>query len=178
MAPPPNFDTIYGIYAKQVYNLCLHYVQNTNDAEDITQEVFIKIHERLHTFKEDAHLKTWVYRITINQCLDFIKVKKTKKRFGIFTSLFHAESQEPLAEIADFNHPGVQLEDREEIAALFKAISSLAPAQQTALILHKIEGRSQKEVAEIMNTTPKAVESLLQRAKSQLQKKINSQRGI
>lgn len=167
-----SFETIYELYAKQVYNLSLHYVQNTSDAEDITQEVFIKIHQKLASFQAEAQVKTWIYRITINQCLDFIKAKKSKKRFGIFTSLFHADSQEPLAELADFNHPGVQLEDREELAALFHAINSLAPAQKTAIILHKIEGRPQKEVAEIMSTTPKAVESLLQRAKTQLQKKL------
>lgn len=167
-----DFDTIYELYAKQVYNLSLHYVQNTSDAEDLTQEIFIKIHQKLANFQEGALLKTWIYRITINQCLDFIKAKKSKKRFGIFTSLFHEDSQEPLTALADFNHPGVQMEDREEISALFKAINSLAPAQKTAIILHKIEGYSQKEVAETMNTTPKAVESLLQRAKTQLQKKL------
>ena len=67
-----------------VYNVALNYLQNIEDAEEVTQDVFIKIYQSLATFKEESSLKTWVYRITINQSLDLIKKKNSKKRFFTF----------------------------------------------------------------------------------------------
>ncbi len=161
-----------------VYNLALQYVQNVQDAEDITQEVFVKLYQNLHHFNADAaSLKTWIYRIAINQSLDFIKAKKAKKRFGFITSLFKSESNEPVEEIANFNHPGVASEDKEALQEVFGFINELPKNQRTAFILARLEDKSQKEIVEIMNMTIKAVESLLQRAKQSLQKKLSSTEG-
>ena len=65
-----------------VYNLALGYVQNTEDAEEITQDVFVKVYQKIEGFKSDSTLKTWIYRIAINQCIDYVKAKNAKKRFG------------------------------------------------------------------------------------------------
>lgn len=173
MVTDSQFESLYNDYKNLVYNLALHYTQNPPDAEDVTQDVFVKVFQRYHTFNPAAaSLKTWMYRIAINQCLDHIKARKTKKRFGFITSLFHAGSGEPLQDVAQFNHPGVAAEHKEETALLFRAINRLPVNQRTAVILLKIEGRSQKEVAEIMNLGIKAVESLLQRARQNLLKTL------
>jgi RNA polymerase sigma-70 factor (ECF subfamily) len=156
-----------------VYNLCLGYVQNTEDAEDLTQEIFIKVHQNFNSFDDaKASLKTWIYKIGINICLDFIKAKKTKKRFGFLSSMFNIESNEPIVEISDFNHPGILLEQKEEYKILFRCINSLPENQKTVILLSKVEGFSQKEIAETMNLSIKAVESLYQRAKQNISKKI------
>ena len=160
-----------------VYNLALHYVQNCEDAEEITQDVFVAIFQSFETFREQSAVSTWMYRITINKCLDFIKSKKRKKRFAFITTLFFEGSNELKHTISEFNHPGVQLEDKEAVKIIFKHINELPEAQKTALILHKIEQKTQVEVAEIMNLSPKAVESLVQRAKSNLTKKLNNTEG-
>ena len=55
-----NFKSIYDEYCQLVYNVCLNYLQNTEDAEDVTQEVFVKIHRKLDTFNQQSSLKTWV----------------------------------------------------------------------------------------------------------------------
>lgn len=178
MIADSQFETLYSNYKNLVYNLGLHYTQNTLDAQDITQEVFVKVFQRYHTYQPAAaSLKTWIYRIAVNQCLDFLKARKTKRRFGFMTSLFSPRSNEPLQDIAHFDHPGVTAEYKEETALLFRAINELPVNQRTAVILVKIEGRSQKEVAEIMNTGVKAVESLLQRARQNLSKKLTNPKG-
>lgn len=59
-----------------VYNVCLNYLQNIEDAEDVTQEVFVKIHRKLDSFNQQSSIKTWVYRISINACLDYLKAQK------------------------------------------------------------------------------------------------------
>jgi RNA polymerase sigma factor (sigma-70 family) len=173
-----SFSAVYEIYCKMVYNLALQYVQNAHDAEDITQEVFVKLHQNLHRFDENAAtLKTWIYRIAINQSLDFIKSKKAKKRLGFVTAFFKPGSNEPVNDVVNFNHPGVAAEDKEALQQIFGFINALPVNQRTAFILSRLEDKSQKEIAEIMNLTTKAVESLLQRAKQSLQKKLNNHEG-
>jgi RNA polymerase sigma-70 factor (ECF subfamily) len=109
--------------------------------------------------------------------LILLKPKRLKKRFGFITSLFKSESNEPVEDIANFNHPGVAAEDKEALQEVFGFINELPQNQRTAFILARLEDKSQKEIAEIMNMTIKAVESLLQRAKQSLQKKLSSTEG-
>jgi RNA polymerase sigma factor (sigma-70 family) len=162
------FDEIYFEHHKMVFNLALQYVQNKEDAEEITQDVFVKIHKNLDSFNYNSNLKTWIYRITINQSLDFIKSKNAKKRN--FLALFFSSNDESEAiENINFNHPGVLLEDKEACSLIFAAINKLPDTQKTALILLKIEHKSQKETAEIMNMKVKALESLYFRAKKNLE---------
>jgi RNA polymerase sigma-70 factor, ECF subfamily len=174
-----HFESIYNEHKNLVYNMCLHYVLNTDDAQDITQEVFVKVYQRHHQYNaEAASLKTWICRIAINHCLDFLKSKKSKKRFGVLSSLFHPDSNEPISEAITINHPGIDTEDKETLQNLLQIIYTLPENQKTAIILCKIEDRPQKEVAEIMHTSLKAVESLLQRAKQTIQKKLTTTEGF
>ncbi len=173
-----EFKQLYTLNKDLVFNLSLQYVQNVEDAEEITQDVFLAIYQKLDTFREEADYSTWVYRITINKALDFIKAKKRKKRFAFFTSLFYEDGNAIKHDHSDFSHPGVALEQKESIASLFKLINELPERQKTAIILLKIEGRSQKEVALIMNLSEKAIESLLQRAKKNLDAWLSKARDL
>lgn len=148
-----------------VYNLALQYVQNTEDAEEITQDVFVSVHKNMERFKAKAAIKTWIYRIAINKSLDYIKAKKSNKRRFFLKS--HKIEQDNI-QLPSFDHPGVILENKEATQRLFKAINQLSDKQKTALILLKIEDKSQKETAQIMKLSEKAIESLLQRAKIKL----------
>jgi len=77
-----TFETLYNTYKNLVFNLTLQYTQNYEDAQEITQDVFVSIHQSLSKFNKAAKLNTWIYRITINKSLYFIKSRKRKKRFG------------------------------------------------------------------------------------------------
>ncbi len=164
-----SLKQIYEEFSNMVFNLALSYVQNTQDAEEITQDVFLKIHNNLADFKKNSSLKTWIYRLTINTSLDFIKAKNRKKRSFFLRAV---SSDEHHYEPANFNHPGIELEQKEALENLFKHINSLPEKQKTVLILLKIEMHTQAEVAEIMETSVKAVESLFSRAKANLKKKL------
>ncbi len=179
MITAEQFEQLYNEHQKLVYNLCLHYVLNPEDAQDITQEVFVKLYQRFHQFNpQAASIKTWICQIAINQCLDFLKAKKTNKRFGFLTSFFNPETNEPIEAALNINHPGIAAEDKEGLENLLRIIYTLPGNQKTAIILTKIEDRSQKDVAEIMNTSVKAVESLLQRAKQTIAKKLTNTEGL
>lgn len=154
-----------------VYNTSLGLVQNEMDAEDVTQEVFVKAWESIEGFKGESKLSTWLYRITVTKSLDFLRSKKRKKRFAYIQSLFGL-NDELIIDPADFLHPGVKIEKKELSVALFKAISQLPEQQKAAFVLSRVEGLNHKEVSEVIGTTVPAVESLLQRAKLNLRKNL------
>jgi len=167
-----TFDKIYLEHYKMVFNLALQYVQNTEDAEEITQDVFVKIFDNLNSFKKQSSLKTWIYRMAINQSLDFIKAKNAQKR-SFLSSIFSINDSNFKFQPSNFNHPGIELEQKEACQKIFEAINQLSDNQKTALILLKIEDKSQAETAEIMNLKVKALESLFQRAKNNLEILLN-----
>lgn len=170
-----NFRDIYQLHKEGVFNLALQYTGNVEDAEEISQDVFVKVYEKLLYFREESSLKTWIYRITVNQSLDFLKARQRQKRSFIQHILRLDDGN--AKEIPVFNHPGVELEQKEAVAHIFQCMNRLPENQKTALILLKIEGLSQKEVAEIMRISSKAVESLFQRAKINLEKILTQNEG-
>jgi len=168
-----TFRVLVEEFQKRVYNTCIGLIQNMEDAEDVTQEVFISVYQSIHQFKGDAKLSTWIYRIAVTKSLEFIRAKNRKKRFAFVQSLFGNEGEIKI-DPAHFQHPGVQLENKERAAVLFAAIDQLAQNQKTAFVLHKLEDLSYNEIAEVMNTSVSSVESLMFRAKQNLQKKLGN----
>lgn len=165
MKKESQFTDIYNQYAKLVYNLSLHYLQNPEDAQEATQDVFVKIYNKIEGFNNNSSLKTWIYRITINHCLDVIKSKNRKWR-----TLFTREAENN--DSVDFDHPGIKMESKEAVEKIMSHINDLPQNQKTALILKGIEGLSQKEIASILNINEKALESLLTRARANLKSKL------
>lgn len=166
-----DFIAIYNQYKILVYNVALHYLQNVEDAEEITQDVFIQVYNSLTSFNQKSSLKTWIYRITINKSLDFIKHKNSVKRFFIFGK--KSENELELNNISNFEHPGIELENKENAVILFSVINELTENQKTAFILSKLDGLSNPEIAEIMNVSISSVESLVFRAKTMLKEKLS-----
>jgi RNA polymerase sigma factor (sigma-70 family) len=158
-------DTHKGI----VFNTSLGIVQDHDDAEDVAQEVFIQAFHSIGRFKGESKLSTWLYRIAVTKALDHLRAKKSRKRFGPVQRLFET-GHEPANTPATFIHPGVVLENKERASLLFKAIDQLPEKQKAAFVLHKTEGLSYQEVAEVLGLTVSAVESLLVRAKGNLYK--------
>jgi RNA polymerase sigma factor (sigma-70 family) len=164
--------SLYSELGKRVFNTALGLVQNREEAEEITQDVFVEVFRSAADFQFHSSASTWLYRIAVNKSLDVIRHRKRSKRFAFLTSIFYRESGEINIEKADFEHPGVLLENQEKAAILFKAIDQLAENQRTVFVLSQVEMLPQKEIAVVMNLSQKAVESLLQRAKSNLRNEL------
>lgn len=167
-----TFTEVYHRHARMVYNVCLNHLRNTEEASEATQDVFVKVHDKLASFQGGSTLRTWIYRIAINTCLDRIKASRRKKRafFGLTLSL----GAEPGAhDVPVFDHPGVQLERKERMEAVFSLIDRLPYKQRTALLLRTTEGLSQIEIGEVMGLSAKAVESLLTRARVNLKQQLD-----
>ncbi len=168
------FGQLYALFKDKVYNTSISYLQQENDAEEVTQDVFVEVYHNAVSYKGGASVSTWIYRITVNKCLDRIRYNNSQKRFSFITSIFNKDTGALQHDKPHFDHPGVGTENRERAAMLFNAIRQLPENQQTAFILKQVEGLSQREIAQIMDIGEKAVESLLQRAKANLRKILSS----
>jgi RNA polymerase sigma factor (sigma-70 family) len=166
------FKELVSMFSGRVYNTSLGILQNDGDAEDVSQEVFIEVFQSIHRFKGESKLSTWIYRIAVTKSLEFLRKKNRKKRFAFFQSLFGNESVLHEKHGAHFYHPGIQLENKERAAILFTAINKLPESQKAAFILAKVENLSYAEITEVMNITLSSVESLMFRAKQNLQKSL------
>ena len=157
-------------YKDKVYNTVLSILQNTEDAEDIAQEVFIQVYTSINNFRGNSSLSTWIYRISITKSFEKIRFKKRKKRFAFLINLFNKKNE--TIEIPDFYHPGVILEQKENSKILFQAIENLNEKQKKTYILHNIEGLSYKKISKITGLSIASIESLIHRAKKKLKLEI------
>ena len=166
------FETLVAIYQENVLNTCLRFVPNLHDAEDLAQEVFLTVYRSIGSFRGEAALSTWIYRLAITASLEAIRYRKRKKRIAFFQSLTHIEGSEALDVHSNFGHPGILLENQERARVLYQHIDKLPDNQRIAFTLHKVDGLSHKEICEIMDTSISAVESLLFRANRNLKKSL------
>tara|TARA_B100000029_G_C17563812_1_gene954391 strand:- start:1592 stop:2161 length:570 start_codon:yes stop_codon:yes gene_type:complete len=162
------FKFIVDKYKNFIFNISVSIIQNTEEADDLTQEVFIQIYKSINKFKEKSSLSTWIYRITLSKCYEHIRFKKRKKRFSKIINLFREDGS--IIDIPVFNHPGIILEKKEEGKMLFEAINSLNEEQKSAYILKNIQGLSYKKISEVMKKSTSSIESLIFRAKKNLKK--------
>lgn len=153
----------------RVYNTCLGLLHNPQDAEDVAQEVFIQVWNSIGDFEGKAALSTWIYRIAVTKSLELIRYRKSQKRQSFFQSLKQDNDPDEISGDDFFVHPGIALEQKERAEVLFRAIDQLPENQKIAFTLHKVEDLSYKEIAEVMETSVSAVESLMHRAKKNLQ---------
>ena len=159
------FRDFYEQHKINVYNTALGFLKNVDEAEEVTQDVFVTIYQSAAQFSGKSKVSTWVYRITVNKCLDRIRNKKNQ---------LHREMLDlDTVKVEEwFAHPGVAEERQEDAKLLFNVIDNLAENQRIAFTLSFVENLPRGEVAEIMELSLKAVESLLQRAKQNLRKEL------
>ncbi|WP_405296440.1 RNA polymerase sigma factor [Algibacter sp. Ld11] len=164
------YGKLLDLFQQKVFATCISFVPNKEDAEDIAQDVFVEVFNSINKFKGNSKLSTWIYRITTNKCLEFIRKKNTKKRFAFLQSIMGNEiPMDKTKYFTEMNHPGVLLENKQKSETLFKAINQLPDAQRVVFTLSKIDGLSNQEVCDITEKSLSSVESLMFRAKKNLQ---------
>lgn len=166
------FKSFFDHYKQKVYNTAAGFLTNSEEAEDITQEVFIQVFRSIKHFKKNSQLSTWIYRITVTKCLDQLRKKKTKKRFAFITDIFEKDDSDKKESFVNYEHPGVETDKKELSVILFKEIDKLPENQRIAFVLNKVEQLGYREISEIMDTSVPAVESLISRAKANLKKRL------
>ena len=167
---PFAYGKLIDLFQQKVFATCISFVPNKEDAEDIAQDVFVEVFNSIKKFKGNSKLSTWIYRITTNKCLEFIRKKNTKKRFAFLQSIMGNDIPvDKTKYFTEMNHPGILLENKEKSETLFKAINQLPDAQRVVFTLSKVDGMSYQEICEVTEKSLSSVESLMFRAKKNLQ---------
>lgn len=168
------YQHLVNAYRSRVFNTVLNILQDTEEADDTAQEVFIQVYHSIGSFKADSSLTTWLYRIAVRKALDKIRQRKNRQRLQKLLPWW-MPNDENTTQV--FHHPGIALENKERAAELFKAISELPEKQKVAFTLIKVQGITYNEASEIMQQSIKAIESLVSRAKQNLQKQLQHYRN-
>lgn len=160
------YEEIIGLYEKKVFSTIYYMVKNDNEVEDIAQEVFIKIYKNLGNFKEESSLYTWIYRITVNVCID--ELKKRKKVVCLDEKIDTKDGEVELQLSDDSKSPTDIAEDNDLKDKLEKCIKKLPESQRMMIILRDIKGFTYMEIAEIMKMNLGTVKSKINRARASL----------
>lgn len=161
------FRLFVDIHKVMIVNTCYAFLHNREEAEDIAQDVFIQAFESLISFRFDCKLSSWLYRMAVNRAINSCK-SFHKRRIKLKLDETEQQVDFPSEELPV--QEKMEVQERREL--LHRAIDSLPENQRKAIILNKYEDLSYKEVADIMNLSLSAVESLIFRAKTNLEKKL------
>lgn len=161
------FRSLVAQYQDRIYRTALSLLRNSEEAEDVAQEVFVEVHQTIGRFRGEAALSTWLYRLATSRALKSLRRARTRKRFAYFTSLL-GFGNEVLHEPPDPTHPQALLEGQQQLGLLLAHIARLPEQQQVAFTLRHEQELSYEEIAAVLATTVPAVESLLFRARKTL----------
>lgn len=167
------FDTLFTRYQKRTYRLVQRFVSNHEDALDLTQDAFIRAYQGLADFKSQCQFYSWLYRITVNLCIDFLR-KKARSEVMLYES---DDSEEiPMANVPDLRSesPSKALENKELRAQLRKAIRRLPPKQRQVFILRHWDGLSLKDIAATVGRSDGTVKAHLFHAHRNLRKHLRA----
>ncbi len=165
------FKTLFDRHSPTIYSLCLRLLGNADDAHEIAQDVFVTFWQKAESLRGESKLSTWLHRVAVNKSINFRKrggvMAKIKQIMSIDTEEVSLEEQLPAPES---ERPDRQLETQEARIELAELMASVPARQREVYLLHKLEGLSYQEIAEQLSLTVPTIESLMHRAKQNLQK--------
>lgn len=150
-----SFLKLVDLYKKRIISLCYSYAGDFQEAEDLSQEVFITLYRNLPSFRGECSISTYLYRIAVSRCLDY---KRRKSIRGFLTGLFQNEV--------------CQEQDLDEKNHIRSCVLSLPEELKVPVILYYYMGLTQREIGEVLKLPPKTIEGRLYRAKKRLKKDI------
>ena len=164
----PDINDIIQQYSQRIYKLCLFYLNNAEEAEDIHQEILIKIFKKISGFRGESGLYTWLYRIAVNTLINNLNRKKLLEFISFETVQDVHQGGEETDEARVSPDPAVLLEEEEtlkqQLKLLEECIKRLSHREKTAFYFFYYEQMKQKDIAELMKTSVSAVESLVHKA--------------
>jgi|SRR5215216_554875 len=165
------FKAIYDRYRDRIYNLIFYSIGDELSSEDVLQIVFIKIYRGLPNFRFEASFATWIYRITLNECLN--QQQRRGAQYVPFESLFGSAEEFDTSAPPDLQHA-----DKERREIIHQAMMELSPKLRAVVALKYLEGLSYEEIAEALECAPGTVASRLNRALEQLETRLRPLRRL
>ncbi|MEW5982388.1 MAG: RNA polymerase sigma factor [Acidobacteriota bacterium] len=167
---PSAQEELYRTYSGRLYNVAYRFAGNATDADDLLQDTFLQAYRRLDTFRGEASLGTWLYRLAVNCCLDHVRSKQGRQQHatGFLEDLDLPEPAAP----ASWS-PGAAL-DRIDLE---RAVAKLPPSYRAAFVLHDVEGLDHREVGTMLGIAEGTSKSLVHKARLRLRALLRGQAG-
>ncbi|MCA1745706.1 MAG: RNA polymerase sigma factor [Bacteroidales bacterium] len=150
-------------YQQKVFQTCMGFVHNEADAADLSQDIFIRAYEKLSSFKGEAQFSTWLYRMSSNMAINFIRKRKLRSWFQ------RLDEGHNNIDLSSGEYADTHMLRSEQKKLLKQALGKLNSAQQKAFVLSHYQDLSNQELADVMGLSLKATESLLFRARARMQ---------
>lgn len=154
------FEELYRQHARRLFSLAVRMIGSVDDAEDLLQEVFLQAHRKLSGFRGDSALGTWLYRMTMNQCLDHLRSRQVRMNRAT-ASLDENEADEPIAPAPVVPAPVSRVD-------LERAIEMVPAGARAAFLLHDVEGFEHREIAQILGISEGTSKSQVHKARMKL----------
>ena len=162
MGDAAAFERLFRRYGRRVYALCLRMVRNTTEAEDLTQEAFLQLFRKIHTFRGDSLFSTWLHRVSVNVVLMRLRHKNLTE-----VPLENANDEEDSYR-REIGAPDPVLSGTIDRVNLDRAVGELPPGYRRAFMLHDVEGYEHQEIADILGCSVGNSKSQLHKARMRL----------
>jgi len=150
-----DFERLYETYRGRVFSTAYRMLSNRADAEDVTQDVFVKVFKKLGSFRGDSAVSTWIYRIAVNACLDFRRRRRLRQAVSLDDGIEVGSTPLSVGPLIESTLP------------------KMAKGYRTVFVLHDIQGLKHEEIAKILGITDGASKSQLHRARAFLRKELS-----
>jgi len=174
------FQKLVEKYQRKVYGVCIGMLKDEADSKDVSQEVFIKVYRYIDNFNFESSFYTWLYRITVNKCIDFIRKQKRKKEVDYDDEILRdgdVEGDEHILPSRLGIDPDKAYGRKELRANMLKALETLSEKHRTILVLREVEGLSYLEMAEVLDVSKGTVMSRLYHARRYFQEAVEEYVG-
>jgi RNA polymerase sigma-70 factor (ECF subfamily) len=175
------FKVLMQRYQRKVYAVAYGFLRNQEDALDVVQESFIKVHRYIGKFEGNSSFYTWLYRIVANLCIDHLRKAKRHRDVEFDDGLRHDGKDEPpsdlLPHLAQFGDPSDMLRRKEILAAVEASLEHLSDKHRAVIVMRELQGMSYEEMAQAMKCSKGTIMSRLFHARRNMQKLLTERLG-
>ena len=164
------FETLFRKYQSYVYNISLGMLCNSEDAADVTQETFLRLHRSLDSFRGDATFSTWLYRVAVNLCITELR-RRRRSRFQFLEDVIHDEDP---ALHEELEHPDEAIQQAEEARVVRRVLRTLPPDYRAIIVLRHFQQLAYEEICQVLGLTLSQVKTRLFRARKMFRDRFQS----
>lgn len=164
------FNELFELIGMDLYRWIYSIVHNPDDADEVLQEVYVRVFRHINKLKDPTKFQAWISRLLVNQCNTFLKNRGRHMSYSLDESIESTEDQLPMQGSQQTLSPRDSLEQKELLQTILKAIKTLPPKQRMAIQLFEVEGYSIKEVADMLDSTEGAIKFNLHEGRKKLRK--------